>query len=72
MKWILVFYMSNNPVAYHPHWAFGNLEACQQRAERYASVYKLTGSQLQAECRPVAQVNLRNPNDIVVKQYTLY
>jgi len=72
MKWILVFYMFNNPVAYHPHWAFSNQEACQSKADRYANVYKQTGSDLKAECRPVAQVNLRNPNDIVVKQYTLY
>lgn len=71
VNWVLVFALASAPGDYKVHTGYNQQENCQKAEARYTQIFKGSGSKLQAECRPRAEIQLKRPTSIVYSKHTI-
>jgi len=71
VNWVLVFALAGNPGDYKIHTGYNKQENCQRAEARYQQIFKETGSKLQADCRPRAEIQLNRPTNVVYYKRTI-
>lgn len=71
MKWVLVFFLSNNPQDYKIHTAYIHDYNCERAQARYVEIFKQAGGRMQAECRRESEIQLKRPTSIVYSKHTI-
>ena len=71
VNWVLVFALAGNAGDYKVHTGYNQQENCQKVEARYTQIFKESGSKLQAECRPRAEIQLKRPTSIVYFKHTI-
>lgn len=71
VNWVLVIALASNPQDYHVYGGFRHEENCAAAQERYSRIFKETGANVRAECRPRNDVRLGQPTSVVFKTYVI-
>jgi len=71
VNWVLVFALAGNPGDYKIHTGYNKQENCQRAEARYQQIFKETGSKLQTDCRPRAEIQLNRPTNVVYYKRTI-